>query len=283
MVNAWDGDRLVAHYGGYKVPLWRGSHAVAVHIADTMTDPACRSIGRGATSVLARIIRLSRRLHAEDKTPFIYGFSTGKHQKFGKMFLGHQVARPVYEWIAGRKSIDRHVAKTLWPCRLRGLKSARVNSVEWADDLFQRVRGSYGWLVERSAPYLKWRYLDHPDFDHVIVAVKHKGTVAGYWVARVVDQELWIGDVLFDPGSSRAPVVSLAFLLQYLISINIEIDSVRGWFATSPKWWTGCLSDMGFRKKRERFNLDLTVSYGKAAPGEIGDKMYFTWGDSDLF
>jgi hypothetical protein len=139
--------------------------------------------------------------------------------------------------------------------------------------------------VARTASYLKWRYLDHPDYDYMLILVCQWGRPAGWWLGRIEGNTLLIGDALFDPKVTRAPQVGLALWLRLIQRQGLEIREIRGWFSKHPRWWTEQLYRLGFRDQRERQNLDLCITTfsENLSSGEFSEMVYFTHGDSDLF
>jgi len=285
-ITVWDGKELVSHYSAYPVPFWMGDHMTLTYqVGDTMTLPSYRGVGRGPTSLLARAVRLFHRLYCEGQIPFFYGFNTGKIQKFGRMFLRYIPITPVYEWILDEASLAILLKRNIWRFRLLGYSTKIVKKTGgWADDFFKKVSGHYGWLVARSASYLKWRYLDHPDYDYTLILVCKWGQPVGWWLGRVEGNTLLIGDALFDPEATYAPQIGLISWLRLLQRQGLEIKEVRSWFSRHPKWWTEQLYRLGFREQRERQNLDFCVTtFSEVSPGEFSKMIYFTHGDSDLF
>ncbi|MEM7587192.1 MAG: GNAT family N-acetyltransferase, partial [Acidobacteriota bacterium] len=88
--------QLVAHYGGYPVPVWRdGASFVALQMGDTMTDPSYRDAGRGKGALLARTVRHFFSLHRDGSFGFYFGFNTGPIQRFCRWFIGGSQTHPV--------------------------------------------------------------------------------------------------------------------------------------------------------------------------------------------
>jgi SAM-dependent methyltransferase len=286
-ITVWDGEELVSHYSAYPVPFWIGDHMTLIHqVGDTMTRPSHRGVGRGPTSLLARMVRLFHRLYCEGRVPFFYGFNTGKHQKFGRMFLRYIPVAPVYEWILDSASLTTLLRQDTWRFSLLGYSAEAVKETKgWAEDFFEKVRGDYGWLVARNASYLKWRYLNHPDYDYTLILVRRWGRPVGWWLGRIEGNTLLIGDALFDPKIKYAPQVGLASWLRLIWKQGIEITEIRGWFSRHPRWWTERLYKLGFKNQKERQNLDLcvTIFSENLSSEEFSEMMYFTYGDSDLF
>ena len=296
-----DGD-LLAHYAGYPVRFQytlpdeippppsfsKGGTKPVYHVGDTFTAPALRGVGRGQTSLLGRAFRHFERQYCEQQILFGYGFNTGKIQRFGKLFLGYAAVKPVYEWLLSGESLNllQHTAPT-WRMRLRGYHVMVTEQAgDWADQVWRRAYSGYPWLTVRERDYLCWRYQRHPDFQHTFFLALHLGRPVGWWVGRIQDQALYLGDALFTQAYAlRGARSALLAALRHYARQGVEIREVRSWFAETPQWWEHILARNGFVKQRQFQNLDLAVkSY---TPGlteeEIGARFYFAWGDSDLF
>lgn len=287
ITTVWENKTLVTHYAAYPVPFWMEDHMdLTYQVGDTMTLPSHRGVGRGPTSLLARAVRLFHRLYCEGRICFFYGFNTGKIQKFGKMFLQYVPAAPVYEWTLEGEGLSSLATQRLWKTRLSGFDAGQVREVgAWADVFFEKVRPHYGWLVARTASYLKWRYFDHPDYDYTLMMVRRWGRVVGWFVGRIEGNTLLIGDALFARHAKQAVQVGLASWVRGARGQGVDIREIRGWFSRQPEWWSASLSRLGFQERRQRQSLDFCVTtfVEDMSPEKLSQQVYFTQGDSDLF
>ncbi|HEV7517314.1 MAG TPA: GNAT family N-acetyltransferase, partial [Thermoanaerobaculia bacterium] len=151
---------LAAHYAGYPV-YFSGSSGrfLALQVGDTMTAAAFRHLGRGPTSLLGRSVRHFYARYCEGRIAFNYGFNTGNIQRFSMRFVRAERLEDCPYRV-------REAALPLpEPRGLAGLgwRVERVRHFDGRfDDLFARVRGAYGLLIERDARYLEWRYATCP-------------------------------------------------------------------------------------------------------------------------
>jgi len=285
--SAWDKGRIVAHYTAYPVPVCMGDrNAIAYQVGDTLTLPSYRGIGRGKTSLLGRLARHFHRLYCENKIPFFYGFLTGTHQKFGQLFLRYSPITPVYEFVLDENGLKILKKASFWPYGLRGYSVMITESVNgWADDIFESAKNDYGWLVARNRKYLKWRYEQNPDHGYMFYVVRKWGKPTGWWATRIEGQTLLIVDALFPRKDPFAPRAGLLSGLQELEHQGVIVEKITGWFSKSPQWWNKTLAGLGLRPQRQEQNLDfcVTVFEEDLDTKKIGDKFYFTSGDSDLF
>jgi hypothetical protein len=274
-------EALVGHYSGYVVPFFGQDRDVPAHqIGDTMTDPGVRHIGRGATSILGRTALHFYEHFCEGKIGFNYGFNVANIQRFSLRFLRSDRVEPVAFRVR-----DLH-AKPLARIgaierRLRGygLEIVRATTPEW-DELFDRVKHQYRFLVRRDGRYVSWRYLECPDTDYVVIAVRKWRRLTGWIVFRIDDKRFLWGDALFDPAAPGAVEVMLRHVVP-----AYPVDRIEGWFPARPQWWDAILSRLHFEKRAEPQDLSvMCVPFTWAdAVERIREDLYYTWGDSDLF
>ncbi|MEM7016931.1 MAG: GNAT family N-acetyltransferase [Pseudomonadota bacterium] len=288
MANIWDGETIAAHYAGYPVPLWlRGRDAHTYHAGDTFTHPKYRGIGRGPSSLLARAFRHFERHYFERQIPFAYGFNTDKILKFGQLFLGYHAPVPVYEWHLSEERLNALKKQSRWGYRQRGYRVLCTEQPDiWADLIFEQARERYDWLTARTQSWLKWRYQQNPDFQYQFFVVKHWGQPVGWWLGRIENNTLMLGDALFtEAASSYAIQNGLQAAIQFFGKVGDSVDRVQGWFSQTPAWWGAQLHKQGFVPQRQFQNLHLCVKPFEEGltPEEIAWRFYFTWGDSDLY
>ncbi len=276
---------LAGQYSGYPVPFFSFAGGreefISFQIGDIMTGPEFRSIGRGTSSVLSRAATYFYNKFCINQVPFMYGFITGNHKKFGERFLG-------YQYISG---IPYHVLTLTRPWGkwggLKGLLSGfsvkRETEIRGDYDLFfDRVCKEYGLLVKRTSRYLKWRYMDCPDNVHRLYCVRRLGELLGWGVFSVRGDVLIWGDALFD----RRHPMAAAFMLGHLLNrCYPQIKRVEGWFSHVPVWWTDLLRDIGFQATDEPNGLTSGVRLFDSSFSLqlVKDNLYYTMGDSDLF
>lgn len=269
--------RLVGHYAGYAVPFqFNGRKALAHQIGDTMTDPAIRHIGRGPTSILGRTALHFYDRFCEGQVAFNYGFNVANIQKFSLRFLrSDRVEAVTYRVGAPLPPISRRERL------LRGyqLELVRETTPEW-DDLFRRVAGSYGFLVQRDAQYVRWRYLARPELAYSVVGIRKWRRLIGWIVFRVHGNRFLWGDALVHPAFPDAAEVALRHIVPPL-----GVDAVEGWFPRRPGWMDAILRGMGFRIRPEPQELSvMCVPFlWREAVARMRASLYYTWGDSDLF
>ncbi len=285
--TVWDESEIVAHYTAYPVPLWlENCNIMTYQLADTFTLPAYRGIGRGQTSLLGRVCRHFYRLYCEGEIPFFYGFNTNKIQRFGKLFLGYYPVTPVYDWVMTDEILRKFEERTVWYNYLHYTVSCVENVGDWADSIFTQAKQHYGSLVARNQQYLQWRYQEHPDFRYHFFVVRRWGKAVGWWLVRLENETLIIGDALFSQKTVQAPQAGLRAMLHFFKQQkSVKIQKIQGWFSRTPAWWNDVLEELGFKPQRQSQNLDfgITSFNDDFDPEQFGKNFYFTQGDSDLF
>lgn len=276
---AWSDDgALVGHYTGYPVPFVDdGTPLIANQIGDTMTERSFRHVGRGPTSILGRTALYFYEHFCDGRVAFNYGFNVANIQKFSLRFLRSDRVEPV---------TYRHVARALLPVpRLHrwalGYQFELVkNTTEEWNDLFARVAPSYRFLVQRDAQYVRWRYLECPDVPYIVVAVRKWRRLVGWFVFRIRENRLTIGDALFDPRFPDAFGIALRHVVP-----SYPVELVEGWFPPRPAWFDAILREIGFETRPEPQDLSLMcVPFTMPdAVERMHERLYYTWGDSDLF
>ena len=277
---------LAAQYCGYSVPFHSSvgefKEFSSFQIGDTMTSPEARHSGFGKTSVLNRITTYFYSKFCIDNVPFIYGFNTGKIRKLGERYLQYEYTSTVPFHVIDlreKKIRPQPVIKRL----LSGFAVEQVSEMTGEYDMFfGRVCDDYGMLVKRTSLYLKWRYLDCPDRDYKVFAVRRFGKLVGWGVFYANDGLLQWGDALFDKKYPAA----VGFMLNYLVGHLFEgITRIEGWFAPVPVWWTEILQGIGFEAADEPNNLapGFKIFETILSTDFFESNFYYSMGDSDLF
>jgi hypothetical protein len=270
---------LLGHYAGYPVPFVDGDAELLAHqVGDTMTEASIRHVGRGPTSVLGRTALHFYAAFCDGQVAFNYGFNVSNIQKFSLRFLRSDRVEPVTYWTidAARVRPFPRLARYVRGYAFEHLRAATPE----LDELFARARGAYGFLVRRDARYVQWRYLDPPRSPYVVIGVRKRRRLVGWLVYRIRDRRFTWGDALVDPDESGA----LFAALRHVVSQS-SVSIVEGWFPPRPRWFREALEGFGFATAPEPQDLSLMCvpfTTGDAV-ARMRERLYYTWGDSDLF
>ena len=273
-----DANHLVGHYAGYPIPFTiDGDNVIAHQIGDTMTDKSVRHLGRGPTSILGRTALHFYETFCEGRVAFNFGFNVANIQKFSLRFLRSDRVEPVTYRI--REQGVRGIRRAERLARGYRLELVRDATPE-LDELFARVQRDYRFLARRDAAYVRWRYLEAPEKQVFVVAIRKWRRLAGWAAFRVKDKRLIWGDALFDRRWPDAPEV----LLRH-IAPQHDLDAIEGWFSTRPEWFDSILRDLKFETRPEPQDLSvMCVPFTMPdAVARMRDSLYYTMGDSDLF
>lgn len=280
----WHHDKVVAHYAGYPVYLYiQGKRQLSCQALDVFTIANYRKIGHGKTALMSRAFLYYERVFCERQIVLGYGFNVNKIQRLGKMFWQHTVPTQIYQRILDEFQVSQYKKIRTWFTRFKGYNVIRTTRADdWADQIFERVKDNYGWLLIREQQYLKWRYEQHPDFKHDFFIVYYWGIPVGWIVGRLEHHRWLLGDALFDP---QYAYIAFQLALNKLFNEYPQIQQLDSWFSEVPGWWNELLDKLGFIKQRQFQNLDLVAKFylSKITAEELAQNFYFTWGDSDLF
>ena len=285
---------IVSQYAGYPVPFCSTiegdttpRYFLTAHAGDTFTDPKVRRIGLGKTGLLARTTFYYYAKFLEGFVPFAFGFNTATIKKLGERFLGYSFGDPVFLWRKDLSNVPFKRPRFLERI-FSGFRVEEVLSVddEW-DDFFGRVCPAYEFLVKRDAAYLKWRYLDCPDKDYRIFAVRRGGVLVGWSVFTQKEDALLWGDALFD----IRYLESVSYLLSHILGAYFaDAETIEAWFSRNPEWWSNYLESIGFGASPEPDGLTLCyrtfwndMMDEHSVTEKLKSHFYYTWGDSDLF
>jgi len=277
---------LAAHFCGYAVPFYSSvggpKEFWSLQGADVMTHPDFRRMGLGSTSVLTRVTTYFFNKFCVDNMPFMYGYITGHHKKFGERFLGYRYMSPIPYYISNLNRRDRSFLGKL-KNRLSFVTVKRVTHMAADfDRLFKRASKDYGLLLKKDATYLKWRYLDCPDDVHQLFSVKFFGKLVGWCVFTLRKQVLIWGDALFEKKYAGCVGAMFDSLLEKYFP---HAQRIEGWFSRKPKWWTEALTTSGFEVTADPNQLAAGIIFFDAALSLpfVDRNLYYTMGDSDLF
>lgn len=276
-----EGGQLVAQYAGYPVSLVEdGRELLANQIGDIMTDRSVRQVGRGPSSILARTANHFYDAFCRGAIAFNYGFTTAAHRELSVRFLGSDAVEPAVYRV--RNLAQNPFAPISRSRRWTGGWQLEIvqSAGEELDRFFDRVAPAYRFLVRRDARYLRWRYLECPDVPYFMVAIRKWGRLAGWTVFGVRGSRLVWGDALFDPAYPHAAGI----LLRHVVP-SYPVDRIEGWFPRRPAWFDAILGELQFESLPDPQDLSLMCVpfVMQDASARIAERLYYTYGDSDLF
>jgi len=282
--TVWHQDKVVAQYAGYPLLFYfKEKQNLICHAGDVFSVPKYRNVGHGETALMSRLFRFYERFYFEKQISLAFGFNVDSAQRLGVLCWKYIVLVPIYQRILDEFQVSQYRKIRTWFSRLKGYKVEKTTQAsEWANDLFEKVKDDYGWLLIREQQYLKWRYEQHPDFKHDFFIVYFWGKPVGWIVGRLDNHRWLLGDALFDPKYAK---IAVQLILNKLLTEYPQIQQIDSWCSEVPLWWNQILDELGFIKQRQFQNLDMVTKFylSKTSPEELAQKFYFTWGDSDLY
>ena len=297
---------LVGQYCAYPVELAkppRGFHTqpvrvLAHQVGDTMTKQSVRAVGRGPTSILARLAEHFYATWCQGEVAFNFGWNTGNIQKFSRRFVGAVFIEQAPYLLAERAQLEERLRATAPRSSLVRLlvgteapelkvfpltqeQLAKEPSLGRAIDRFaNRQVLAHGQQVLRSARYLSWRYLKAPGAPYSARLVMRQDRVMGLVVFRQREDVLRIGEAQFDPRFARQ---GLWLSLQDVLSSS-SAGRFEGWFPDRPGTVRSLLLEFGFVPKPEPDDLGLVVvPFEDNKATDHAKQWNYSLGDSDLF
>jgi hypothetical protein len=210
---------------------------------------------------------------------FNYGFNVSNIQKFSVRFLRAEVVEPVRYRVRDlrRRPLPRLSRAERW---LRGVTLDVVSKLppDW-DDFYGRCARHYRFLVRRDSEYVGWRYFRSPG-RYEVVTIRKWGVLAGWFVFRVRDDVMRIGDMLLDP--------DLADVFEYglrHLSAVLPVNVIETWCPPRPRWLSNLLTELAFDDRPEPQDLSvMCVPFTRPDAAQLlRSELFYTMGDSDLF
>ena len=274
-VVAWRGRQLIAHYGGnLRQVLVYGEATMALQVCDAMVAPDERAVmtKTGAMfQVTAAFLELYQGLAA---IPLAFGFPNRRAMRLGERLGLYAEVGALCElrWPAlgkrprlssrlsftqGCEKTDRRIMANLWEAMARDLVDGVVGVRDW--------------------PFLRHRYLNHPERRYSLVLVRRRitGTALGLLVLHREEDALALTDLV-------APLKNIPMLL-------VHARRLAGlWGLTTLYCWIS-------RQHASRFvvrdtavrELDISIPTNAWVPqpltaGQLKDRWWLTMGDTDF-
>jgi hypothetical protein len=151
-----------------------------------------------------------------------------------------------------------------------------------AEALFEAAAPEFDFIVERTVPWLNWRYADARGGPAMILVAGDEGAWRAYAVLRLHGNRATLSDLLALPGDDAALASVLAHVRRFARERAVRI--VRGWMPHQHPYREQVLR-AGFRPSGQ--TIDLRYAASRIAPEEIaflGDeraRIHIMLGDTD--
>jgi len=273
-VGVWQGDRLVAFYGGMpRDVLVRGQSASAVQIGDVMVEPSQRGVmTRSGPFQIAASTFLERRIGHGRPHLLGFGFPTVKAlqvaQKLGLYAEVDQITQITW------------TADASWRHRI-AMRSTSLTAADGTavDRLWERMARDFAGSIigVRDWKYVEARYVRHPTVEYRCILLKRRFDGAPH--ALIVLRALEDGQAeLVDIVGPRS-------------SFDAAISAARRWAADQGAarvraWITSSHADALALQSAESSPLGLVVPTNVWSPGPAVDEVRGRWwlmaGDTDF-
>lgn len=202
--GVWQGDELVAHCGGLPRTLWReGRRTGGIQIGDVLVAPEWRGLlTRRGPFFQASSYFYGRHVGGRSGHDIAFGFPSERHMRLGTTLKLLWDAGPIHAltW----QLSPQHQATGSWAWRWSPLDPAQRGFDAVVDRTWQMMRAKCSTLVlgERSAAYVRWRFLERPGRTSQLFVLRRPWPVSPVGIA-VLDlqgpQAQWL-DWIGDPG-----------------------------------------------------------------------------------
>lgn len=165
--------------------------------------------------------------------------------------------------------------------------AAQVEPVRHFDErfteLWERLAGSFDFIVRRDAPYLNWRFMEPPHIRYSAVALKRDETVGGYAVYRHVQEPrgrvTLLVDFLADPHDARG----IDTLLRWVDREARAADSDKIRAFSMHAGFRKILARAGYFTVKSTMEFTVKVNGAKVPDDFYEDtsRWHVTLGDSD--
>jgi hypothetical protein len=264
---------LLGHYGGYPVE-WRGASArlQSHQNGDVMTAASARRLGRGSSSVLARMAAHYWATYGKGQADFHYGFNTDTARDLQLRIVPDvRVVAQVLTWTLDASASPGPATPSM------SVERVTRFTAEW-DAFVDRIAHQYPLMATRESRVMNWRYLSQPGTESIAVIVRDAGRIVGGSVFRAAGEDMRWGDALFDLEQPSG----LGALFAVLRTFDVP-RRIHGWFSAGPERWARMIEHHGFQSAIEPRGLTLVYSPFTVAAERLVPTAYYSWGDSDLF
>jgi hypothetical protein len=153
------------------------------------------------------------------------------------------------------------------------------------DEFWKRESQNYEIIIVRDSEYLNWRYIRNPIENYKIFCVKDTGTIRGFIVLNIFEQEGIrrgrIADIFIEKHNTDVYNTLLNKALDYFFSERVAIVST--W--AGDEWFSSMFEKSGFSKGETPHDLIVRSYDDDIKYDYIADRKnwYLTMGDSDYF
>jgi predicted acetyltransferase len=274
LVCAGEDEAIFALFGGipYRAN-WEERSVEIVHAMDIMSHPDYRGAGLFVKTCKAYMDVFCR----SGGVSFLYGFPGAYHYHLGEKYLGYRELKQGLCFLTARTGA---LARNRRPFRGR---LRRIREVDASfDRLWETSLQAFPLSVVRDAPFLRWRFLNHPRNAYEIWGYQQwaRREISAYAVLSVSGGSARLVDVV-------APS-STGLIRDFIGRIGTEmarrgVGTLETWLPSNHFLAIAALS-AGFTSAQEPLGVILTVRLFDHSPSQawIAKNIFFTMADGDL-
>ena len=271
---------LVAQYAGVPARVQVDDRVwSAVQIVDVFSTRTARAAMFGRRGVWVRTVdAFIEDIGESGRAPLFYGFPSSRARRLGTLELGYYTVEPRLSELV--RSVEPS------PRGLRACAYRAEPSPDWEprlDLLWARVRRDYPVAVVRDADYALRRYAGHPSVRyHRFVILPRVGRRVLAWVVfRTGEGVCRLVDLVWDRGHPGA--LEFVSWLSSRLATDTGCGTEQAWINGDPEA-TARLQRLGWVASPQRDGLSFVC---RSFDPELDvhtfdDRVYVTWGDSDL-
>lgn len=269
---------VAGHYAGVpRAFRGQGREGLAAEAVDSFVDPRFRAALRRPGLFVVLALAWFREFTASGADFFAYGLPIETAARIGGAFLDYQV---VHHQLALERAVDD-------PRVLGGPAAPGVSVVDDFDGRFERLSEEalpgLGSATVRSAAYLRWRYLEHPDHRYVVGAAGEGDRLRGYVVLRrgAFDgrEDELVVDFVVPAGDLDAARALLRFAAQRAReegapAVSLVLPPSSAWFREIQR--------LGFYARPTRYDWSVSHNRRPYETHVLRRDWWYTLGDTDL-
>jgi len=284
-----------------KTVMIKGQRVLAGEIGDTFTDKQYRRLG-----IFGSLVNMAKEECQEKGIEFIYGtpndnslpgyekklnFPVIRNLKVDYIVCPIRSALVLAEKLPFLKSIANPLGfacdllfRLLHSVKGRkrtGYVTRKIDYIpEELEHLFQRISSDYDFILERSAKYLRWRFIAGPDVHYIFVSEDRSGKIAGYCILALGTwKNISVGYLMDYLIEGRDQEVFRGLLLEAIHYCKKNaVGMIAAWNARGS-WHSNVFRNLGFLHFRDVPVICYDGGWGKTVLEE-NLKFYFTMSDA---
>lgn len=250
---------------------------IVAEAVDSFVDARFRAALRRPGLFVVTVSRWCREFCGPGGDFFFYGLPIETAARIGGAFLDYQC---VQNSLALEKNIEDR--RPFGGPSMPAVSEVREFDARF-EDLYQRLAPELGMSIVRDLTYLRWRYLQHPDFTYKIGVVGDSSRLDGYAITRLGAFDDRVDQLLVDFLVPRGDLVTMRALLRWVSErareegakqISVLIPSATPWFAD--------LQRLGFYVRPTKYEWTCSHNRRPFETHVLRKEWFYTLGDTDL-